>query len=464
MHTHLQRPTLALASILGLATISNAQIGYEVKGDLDLPQLFYPLTSPWGTTGNPVVIAFDQNGFHTIVTPTGLDFFATTDSESLPLVNASAVGDPSGTSIPYVAIGNPGTLPQVWKGSSTTLGDFDLVSVLPSPLGMHDARFADQNGDGLEDLMVFGEDSVSIYEYDSGLDDFTLTLIEAIPSGVHRDSAFFDLDTDGVVDVVAILERVPGQVYLYEFDILTGFGPVVTLIPPTFGPLDATSLEGMVIDGAPHVVMSTLTPASTRDTQAFEVRNGPVGIFRGSQPLPSSASGPRALQAADVDGDGLEDLIVGSPLDGLDGARILYQTVGGPTIFGFEQLTSLGGNYPMVADFDGDGRTDLALGRQNLGIGLANVRILDQRDAFLRGDVNNDSVLNISDMLILGNYLYSSGPAPVCLDSGDVDDDGDLDINDLNRLGGYIYYGLTPPAFPFPDAGGDPTPDTFECL
>lgn len=58
------------------------------------------------------------------------------------------------------------------------------------------------------------------------------------------------------------------------------------------------------------------------------------------------------------------------------------------------------------------------------------------------GDVNNDSVVNIGDIVYLISYLYRGGQAPhpqVCL--GDVNGDGIVDIGDVVYLINRLYKG-----------------------
>lgn len=55
----------------------------------------------------------------------------------------------------------------------------------------------------------------------------------------------------------------------------------------------------------------------------------------------------------------------------------------------------------------------------------------------LKGDVNNDGVVNGADVFYLGNYFYGGGPAPV--QGGDVDGSGTLTTADLTYLAAYVY-------------------------
>jgi hypothetical protein len=78
---------------------------------------------------------------------------------------------------------------------------------------------------------------------------------------------------------------------------------------------------------------------------------------------------------------------------------------------------------------------------------------------FIRGDANDDELVDIGDLIHLINYLYKTGPAPVpLLDAGDVNDDGLVDIGDVTYLINYLYKGGSQPPAPFPNPGVDLTP------
>lgn len=62
-----------------------------------------------------------------------------------------------------------------------------------------------------------------------------------------------------------------------------------------------------------------------------------------------------------------------------------------------------------------------------------------------RGDANNDTIINILDVVYLITYKYKYGPAPVTLAAGDADADGKIDILDITYLINYKYKGGPPP-------------------
>lgn len=78
---------------------------------------------------------------------------------------------------------------------------------------------------------------------------------------------------------------------------------------------------------------------------------------------------------------------------------------------------------------------------------------------FTRGDANNDGAVTLTtDWVYLHDYLFGSGPAPVELDAADVNDDGVLDLSDMIALQNW-FMGTFAISAPYPDPGDDTTGD-----
>ena len=83
---------------------------------------------------------------------------------------------------------------------------------------------------------------------------------------------------------------------------------------------------------------------------------------------------------------------------------------------------------------------------------------------FLRGDVNQDDDVDLSDALTVLAHLFLGGSPVDCEDAADTDDSGELDLSDAIRLLNYLFNGSQPPPPPGPvEAGTDPTPDELSC-
>lgn len=82
--------------------------------------------------------------------------------------------------------------------------------------------------------------------------------------------------------------------------------------------------------------------------------------------------------------------------------------------------------------------------------------------AFIRGDVNGDGKISLSDAVTTLVYLFSDGTL-TCLDAGDVNDSGDINVADAIYTLIYLFSDGPEPFYPFPECGVDPTPDDLNC-
>lgn len=82
---------------------------------------------------------------------------------------------------------------------------------------------------------------------------------------------------------------------------------------------------------------------------------------------------------------------------------------------------------------------------------------------FVRGDANHDGAVDISDAILVLNYIYGyvGDNDQISLDAADANDSGAIDIADPIYLLFYLTSGGPPPAAPFPGCGTDPTPDAL---
>jgi hypothetical protein len=76
---------------------------------------------------------------------------------------------------------------------------------------------------------------------------------------------------------------------------------------------------------------------------------------------------------------------------------------------------------------------------------------------FLRGDVNGDREIDISDPVSLLFFLFTGGTAPKPRVAADADGSGKLEITDAVYLLMYLFQGGSPPPPPFPEPGLLPT-------
>ncbi|HLU46908.1 MAG TPA: hypothetical protein VK116_02450, partial [Planctomycetota bacterium] len=92
-------------------------------------------------------------------------------------------------------------------------------------------------------------------------------------------------------------------------------------------------------------------------------------------------------------------------------------------------------------------------------------RYVEDVQLFIRGDVDLDGALTLTDAIRTLEFLFrSTDPALVpCADAADSDDNGILDLTDPLRTLGFLYHGLPPLPAPSDTPGQDPTDDELDC-
>jgi len=86
-----------------------------------------------------------------------------------------------------------------------------------------------------------------------------------------------------------------------------------------------------------------------------------------------------------------------------------------------------------------------------------------EEKAFLRGDANADSEVDVGDAVTILSYLFA-GQGPIdCEDSADTNDDGKVDISDAVRVLLFLFAGDVPLPEPSSGCGADPTGDDLPC-
>ena len=81
---------------------------------------------------------------------------------------------------------------------------------------------------------------------------------------------------------------------------------------------------------------------------------------------------------------------------------------------------------------------------------------------FVRGDANLDGFVDLADAATIVSAIVGVYE-PLCPDALDTNDDGEISVQDLMILYFYLFGIGSPPEFPFPDCGEDPTEDDLGC-
>ena len=216
---------------------------------------------------------------------------------------------------------------------------------------------ADLDGDGDRDVLSasLGDDKIAWYENEDGLGGFgPQQLITTLADGA-RSVVAADLDGDGDRDVLSASSWLAdSRIAWYEnTDGLGSFGAQQTIATTAEGAYEvfAADLDG---DGD----LDVLAASADDDQIAWYANQSGAGVFGPEQVVSSAADGAWSVFAADLDGDGDEDVLSASAYD----QKVAwYENAGGPGVFGPQMIiegSANGASSVFAADLDGDGDRD----------------------------------------------------------------------------------------------------------
>lgn len=225
-----------------------------------------------------------------------------------------------------------------------------------SGLKYTNGRFGDLDGDGDEDMIATGMDVNSIvrtivYRNDNGIFTEMVTLLQPV---MNADAAIFDVDNDGVNDVILIGSN-GGQLFskVYKnngsFDFLE--------LPNSLPPLDKASISVADINGDGFKDLALMGSAATNSILAsyFNNQNSTFSMFENFGPGATNGE----VIFGDLDNDGIIDGFFVGEEEGIHRARIYMNDGTGHMILsrsfnpGFRRAST------TLVDINNDGQLDI---------------------------------------------------------------------------------------------------------
>ena len=395
------------ASLDSPYTVAVGDIDGDGDGDILVGQLNnipLPASPPFPAEAAELLwFANPKNGSHTGWVAYGILYFVSDGARKVALADLDGDGD---LDVVFAHGGTNGGIAWVENDGDPTDGWGDHHTVSTAPVEPFGLAVADLDGDG--DLDLVAADSsrnlVTWYEND-GTDFWTERTIDALLPGA-TDVAVGDIDGDGDPDVVAA--GITGDEITWYANSGSGSGWSPTTVTTTFDGVRSVALVDMDGDGDLDILATAMNAGDvawfdntsgdgsawvkrTVDAGfdgAFDVAAGDIDgdgdpeIFASGfagdtvaywrnrqshrrfmngarQTIRDTLADPRSIAVADVNGDGLQDVVTGL-WDG--GAVVAYLGFDPATNLWWENSVASGLSqvrHVSVADMDGDGDLDI---------------------------------------------------------------------------------------------------------
>ncbi|RKY94893.1 MAG: hypothetical protein DRQ01_01235 [Ignavibacteriae bacterium] len=265
----------------------------------------------------------------------------------------------------------------------------------------------DLNRDGWSDFLVPNEipADVRVFMNDGqgGYDDFTIFNI--IGGSRPSTNEGFDYNIDGLIDV-AVGNSANNKVTIFTGDGNGGFSSIQNFNA-------SSGVRGLVVLDSDGDGFTDIVTANRDDSNVSILINNRDGTFALPLNFDASGNGETAAASADVNGDGIMDIFIGTINS--DKIHLWLGDGNGGFTFSDEVLV---GNAPWMitaGDVNNDGIPDVV--SANSGSASLSVVLCDSL-GILSSPVN-----------------YPTGLFPIAIDLGDIDGDGDLDVVSSNYSG-----------------------------
>jgi hypothetical protein len=328
-----------------------------------------------------------------------------------------------------------------WNGFDVEFSTFSTAGVNPVSIDL-----GDMNQDGLPDVVVANRDESAqqiriLLNDPSNLGDFsTLDNRSVTLPGSPVDLTLADINGSGRLDIVSVYDPFftrgsGGGINTSEDDGGGGFDDSDGDTGDDPGSVD--SMGGAV---QPNGIAATSKSESSVYTYGTGAASGSSAAPRGLFPLVQlqrlpAGRDPEDLFTADLNGDGLDEIITSDALSGSISVQIATSGDEGMTIYGpgisLRASEAEGGGQPesvVAVDLNGDSRLDIAYiaSNENGGrrvFGIVNLGRDDSEQTLL---FSRPRQLDVDG---------ASGPAPTILAVADVDQNGRDDLVSLAGLG-----------------------------
>lgn len=323
-----------------------------------------------GAAAAALVLALAACGYHH-----SHGFFPPPVTIAVP--NSVAIADVNGDGAPDLLVAttadqgfpeNPGYA-NVILNSAATPGSFSrgvqypTTSSNPSSIAV-----ADLTGSGSLDLVIanFSRGSVALFMHGATPGTFQGAVL--VPTGGAPNQVVVgDINGDGKPDLVLADLSASGGVILLLQDAANPGKFLAPVTLPTGSVASSVAIGDLNGDGKPDIVAATYDGGGNNGMVYVFYQSAQPGSFAAAVKFPAGAQ-PQAVKIADVNGDGLPDIVVanfgpGTDSTGSAGVSVLLQDPAHPGSFlAPVTYTTAGGSIDVaVADLDGDGKPDLVV-------------------------------------------------------------------------------------------------------
>lgn len=321
-------------------------------------------------------------------------------------VRSIRVGDLDGDNAPDIAVASRLDDTVSWFRN---LGNGNFGPKQPLPFtgnGPEAIELHDVDGDGDLDLFLarYWDNTISWFRND-GSGSFGSPVDVSTTAERGQSVALADMDGDGDADLIAASYYYLDNKIVW-FPNTDGQG---TFGAEQFVSVDAPGVEHVAAADIDQDGVMDIVAASTTDNNVSWFRNGGTGSFDRQRDVLSDASGAASAALADLDGDGDLDVVVAAYWDN---EVAWYENLDGKATFGPQRVISNAAQRAQMvrtADLDGDGDLD-----------VISASYADGKVAWYQ----NDGSGSFGAQQLISNRLTGA----IAIVSGDLDGDGDIDV------------------------------------